>query len=94
LSQGKLQKQFATQCIQGGRISILKRGIMVEHGGIMRSSRGLESSQQLFSRVCVCVLFVSRFCCLASKASTLILGTPKDCNSPFSLQGRSQKGWV
>ncbi len=27
----------------------------------MRSSRGLESSQQLFSKVCVCVLFISRF---------------------------------
>jgi len=33
-------------------------------GGMMRSSRGLESDQQLFSRICVCVLFVSGFCYL------------------------------
>jgi hypothetical protein len=30
----------------------------------MRSSKGLESSQQLFSIIYVCVLFVSGFCCL------------------------------
>jgi hypothetical protein len=47
----------------------------------MISYRGLENSQQLFSRVCVCVLFVSGFCCFCfSRANTLILGTPKDCN--------------
>jgi hypothetical protein len=34
-------------------------------GGMMRSSRSFESGQQLFSRVYVCVLFVSEFCCLA-----------------------------
>ncbi len=34
-----------------------------KEGGMMRSSRGLNSDQQLFSIVCVCVLFVSRFCC-------------------------------
>jgi hypothetical protein len=33
-------------------------------GGMMRSSKGFESGQQLFSRVCVCVLFASGFCCL------------------------------
>ncbi len=32
---------------------------------MIRSSRGLESGQQLFSRICVCVLFVYGFCCLA-----------------------------
>jgi hypothetical protein len=33
--------------------------------GMMRNSRGLESGQQLFSIVCVCVLFIFGFCCLA-----------------------------
>jgi len=32
-------------------------------GGMMRSSRGFENGQQIFSRVCVCVLFVFGFCC-------------------------------
>jgi len=53
-------------------------------GGMMTSSRGLESGQQLFSRVCVCILL---FC--FSKASTLILRIPKDCDNPLSLQSRS-----
>jgi hypothetical protein len=30
---------------------------------MMRSSRGFESDQQLFSKVCVWVLFISGFCC-------------------------------
>jgi hypothetical protein len=29
--------------------------------GMMKSSKGLENNQQLFSNVCVCVLFVSKF---------------------------------
>ncbi len=39
--------------------------------GMMRSSRGLESGQQLFSKVCVCVLFVSGFCCLVFQERVL-----------------------
>ncbi len=34
-----------------------------ERGMMRRRSRGLESSQQLFSKVYVCVLFVFGFCC-------------------------------
>jgi hypothetical protein len=44
----------------------------------MRSSKGLENTKQLFSKVYVCVLFVSEFCCccnpsfgLATKAKRL-----------------------
>jgi hypothetical protein len=33
--------------------------------GMTRSSKGLENGQQLFSRICVCVLFISKFYCLA-----------------------------
>jgi hypothetical protein len=33
-------------------------------GGMMRSYRGLESNQQLFSRIYVFFLFVYGFCCL------------------------------
>jgi hypothetical protein len=52
----------------------------------MRSSTGLESGQQLFSKS-LCLGFVCMWlllsCC--SRGSTLILGTSKDCNSPLSL---------
>jgi hypothetical protein len=61
----------------------------------MISSKGLESGQQLFSKVCVWVLFLSGFCYLAFQERTpWFLGTPNKCNSPLSLQGWSHKGWV
>jgi hypothetical protein len=40
-------------------------------GGMMKSFRGLEISQQLFSKVCVCVLFVSVFYCFFFKSKYL-----------------------
>jgi len=37
---------------------------MVEEGGMMKSSRDLENSEQLFSKVYVWVLFIFGFSCL------------------------------
>jgi hypothetical protein len=34
-------------------------------GGMMKSSKGFKSDQQLFSKVYICVLFIFRFCCFA-----------------------------
>ncbi len=64
-------------------------------GGMMKSSKGFESGQQLFSKVCVWVLFIFGFCCLAFQERVpWFLGTPKNCNSPLILQGQTHKGWV
>jgi hypothetical protein len=61
---------------------------------MMKSCRGFKSGEQLFSKVCVWVLFVSRFCCLVFREWVpWFLGTPNNYNSPLSLQGQSHKGW-
>jgi hypothetical protein len=43
----------------------------------MRSSRGLESGQQLFPKFCVCVLFVSRFIVVLFKSKYPEFGNSK-----------------
>jgi hypothetical protein len=48
-----------------------------KEGGMMRSSRGLNSDQQLFSIVSVCVLFVSKFCCFIFKSEYPDFGNSK-----------------
>jgi hypothetical protein len=47
-----------------GQNIYLRTGYDGWEGGMMKNSIGLENSQQFFSITCVCVLFVSRFCCL------------------------------
>jgi len=49
LSWSKVQKQFAAQCTQGGRIYILERGMMVEQGEwweVLEVSRVANNSSQ------------------------------------------------
>jgi hypothetical protein len=54
----------------------------------MRSSRGLESSQQLFSIVYVlCFVCIWVLLSCFSRASTLILGTLKDCITLLEILG-------
>ncbi len=49
------------QCTKKGRLFIIKLGMMVKKGGSMKSSKGRESNQQLFSIVCVYVLLCLSF---------------------------------
>jgi hypothetical protein len=61
----------------------------------MRSSKGRENDQQLFSKVYVWVLFVSSFYCLLFQESVpWFLGTLKNYSTSLSLQGWPHKGWV
>jgi hypothetical protein len=60
----------------------------------MKSSRGLESDQQLLNSLCLCFVCIWVLLFYFSRTNTLILGTPKDYISPLSLQGQSKKGWV
>jgi hypothetical protein len=83
---------------QQRRVSILELGLMVEKGEwweVLEVSRAASNFSQIFFPKFVfefCSYLVLLFC--FSRASTLILGTPKDWNSPLNLQGHSYTGWV
>ncbi len=82
--------------------NVLKEAEYLSQNGVRWLSKGNDEKFQRFRKqptillksLCLCFVCIWVLLSCFSRASTLILGTPKDYNSPLSLQGRSQKGWV